>query len=267
MALSATFVLLSTVPSPGQDLAGSTVASAPSTPGAKIWVGRHAEFEECLRTTPIERMEKVGEGVTDPDRAFFAAGAVARCALVKVLPPGRQSGYWESYQSEIAAYELDRLLGLGMVPVTVARRIEDHEASVQLWVRGRLLSEIGRQTPPNPAVWSRQVRRQRLFDALIANIDRTAENILVDEDWDIVLIDHSRAFAVDTMPFEEQITRIDRPLFEALKALDGATLGERVRPWLFDDKALRALLGRRDKLVGRLERLIEERGEAVVLSR
>jgi hypothetical protein len=235
--------------------------------GSREWLGREAEVEEFLRTAPIERLEALDVGVTGPKRAFFAPGGLAASAAVKILRPGFRGAFFESYKSEIAAYELDRLLGLGMVPVTVARRIEDHEASVQLWVRGRLLSEIGRQTPPNPAVWSRQVRRQRLFDALIANIDRTAENILVDEDWDIVLIDHSRAFAVDTMPFEEQITRIDRPLFEALKALDGATLGERVRPWLFDDKALRALLGRRDKLVGRLERLIEERGEAVVLSR
>ena len=39
-----------------------------------------------------------------------------------------------------------------------------------------------------------------------------------------------------------------------------------IRLRLFDDKALRALLGRRDKLVEKLERLIEEHGEATVLS-
>jgi hypothetical protein len=111
------------------------------------------------------------------------------------------------------------------------------------------------------------VRRYRVFDALIANIDRTAENILIDDDWNVILIDHSRAFAVDTMPNEKQITRIDRELFTAIKALDEETLRERLRPWLFNDGALRDLLGRRDKIVAKLERLIEERGEAVVLSR
>jgi hypothetical protein len=31
---------------------------------------------------------------------------------VKDLPPGIRSGFWESYESEIATYEVDRLLGL-----------------------------------------------------------------------------------------------------------------------------------------------------------
>jgi hypothetical protein len=267
MALSATFVLLSTVPSPGQDLAGSTVASAPSTPGAKIWVGRHAEFEECLRTTPIERMEKVGEGVTDPDRAFFAAGAVARCALVKVLPPGRQSGYWESYQSEIAAYELDRLLGLDMVPVTVERQVDGKGASAQLWLDGcRLLKSASNETPRRPREWGRQVCRQRIFDALIANIDRTAENILIDDQWNLILIDHSRAFARNETPFLDEITQTDRELYEALKALDEATVMERLKPLLFfGEKSVRELLERRDRIVERLDSLIEDRGEAAVL--
>ena len=236
-------------------------------PGSRRWLGREAEFEQFLRTAPIERLETLGLGVTGAKRAFFAPHGLAESATVKILPPGFRGDFFESYKSEIAAYELDRILGLDMVPVTVERRIRDHEASVQLWVEGRVLSEIGRQAPPRPAEWARQVRRQRLFDALIANIDRTAENMLVDEDWSMTLIDHSRAFAVDTMPFEDQITRLDRELFESLKALDEETLEERLRPWLFDDRALRALVGRRNKLVGRLERLIEEHGEAVVLSR
>ena len=68
------------------------------------------------------------------------------------------------------------------------------------------------------------------------------------------------------MPFEKEITRIDRELFAALKALDEETLRERLRPWLFNDRALRELLGRRDKIVARLERLAGERGEAAVIS-
>ena len=38
----------------------------------------------------------------------------------------------------------------------------------------------------------------------------------------MVLIDHSRAFAQDRMPFEKEMTRIDRAFFERLKALDEA---------------------------------------------
>jgi len=245
----------------------SAAEEAPNaTSDARVWIGRHAEFEEFLRTAPIERFKDIGSGVTGAQRAFFRPGGLAASAAVKVLPPRFRGDFFESYKSEVAAYELDRILGLNMVPVTVERRIGDHLASVQLWADGRPLSEIGKQDPRDPGEWSRQVRRQRVFDDLIANIDRTTENIIVDGDWNLILIDHSRAFAVNRMPFEKKITRIDRELYAALRALDEKTLVERLRPWLDDDGDLRNLLGRRDKIVAKLERLIEEKGEAAVLS-
>ena len=49
---------------------------------------------------------------------------------------GQRAGFWEAYKSEIAAYQLDRLLGLDMVPPTVERRVGSDLASVQLWVEG-----------------------------------------------------------------------------------------------------------------------------------
>jgi hypothetical protein len=251
-------------------VASSPIAAEETTSvasDARVWIGRHAEFAEFLRTAPIDRLEDVGSGVSGAQRAYFSPGGLAESAAVKVLAPGFRGDFFESYKSEIAAYELDRILGLNMVPVTVERRIGDHLASVQLWADGRLLSKIEKQAPRQPGEWSRQVRRYRVFDALIANIDSNAGNIIIDDDWNVILIDHSRAFAVDTMPNEKQLTRIDRELFAAIKALDEETLRERLRPWLFDDRALRALLGRRDKIVARLQRLIEERGEAAVLSR
>ena len=60
------------------------------------------------------------------------------------------------------------------------------------------------------------MRRQRVFDCLTANIDRNSGNLLVDPAWNLVLIDHSRAFATDRMPFEKELTRIDRSLFDRL---------------------------------------------------
>ncbi len=145
LALAAALTIVASFPAIAQE----ALAVAPKVEGpaseAKVWVGRHAEIQEYLRTAPIERIVKVGEGVTNPDQAFFVAGGLAESALVKVLPPKRQGGFWESYKSEIAAYEMDRLLGLDMVLVTVERRVEGAQASVQLWLKGRLLSQIEEQ--------------------------------------------------------------------------------------------------------------------------
>jgi hypothetical protein len=241
-------------------------AAAPAAGhGAKVWIGHYAEYEEYLKTAPIEKVTSVPVGVTKPQRAFFVPGGLAGSALVKHLPMGQRSGFWEAYKSEIAAYELDRLLKLDMVPVTVERRVQGDLASLQLWVEdSRLLKDVNQQTCPRPVEWGRQVRRQRVFDNLIANIDRNAGNLLVDGEWNLILIDHSRAFASERMPFEKDMTRIDRGFFEGLKALDETALMQRIRPWVLSDGQVRSILKRRDKIVAQLERLARERGETAV---
>ena len=77
-------------------------------------------------------------------------------------------------------------------------------ASVQLWVEGcKLLKGLDQSACPTPAEWAKQVCRQRAFDNLTANIDRNQGNLLVDGAWNLILIDHSRAFAANRMPVRE----------------------------------------------------------------
>jgi hypothetical protein len=232
---------------------------------ARVWIGHEADYEKYLETAPIEKIEDVGSGVTHPRRAFFAPGGLAASAIVKHLPPGIREGFWESYKSEIAAYRLDQVLGLNMVPVTVERRIEGELDAVGLWLEGcRLLKGVDQSTCPDPDAWARQVCRQRVFDDLIANIDRNSGNILIDDEWHLILIDHSRAFASNKMPFEKQMGRIDKEFFEKLKKLDEATLMPALKQWVPSKGAVRDILKRRDKIVADFEKLAQEKGEAAV---
>ena len=166
--------------------------------GSKVWLGREAEFEAFLKTPRSTRRRAIPVGVTRPRRVFFAPGGLAAAAVFKPLQPGRTGGFFESYKSEIAAYELDKILGLGMVPPTVERRYNGDTGSLQLWVehsgcsraRTRTRRPASRLEPPGlpPARVGR----------LTANIDRNAGNLLVDPAWNLILIDHSRAFTTDT---------------------------------------------------------------------
>jgi hypothetical protein len=238
---------------------------APPAASSKVWVGRYAEFEEYLKSAPFDRFEDTDIGVTRPRHGFFAPGGLAGGATVKNLPPRRQHGFFESYKSEIAAYKLDRLLQLDMVPPTVERRVDGDLVSVQLWVDGtRMIKEVPqkKQRAPNPAAWNRDVYRQRVFDNLVANIDSNAGNILIDPTWRIIKVDHSRCFVDDKMPFE--LTRIDRPLFARLQALDHATL-EREIGDLMEPGTIDSLLERRDRIVKKFKDLIAKQGEARVL--
>jgi hypothetical protein len=223
----------------------------------KIWVGRHQEFETFIKTAPIVRVERIPLGVTKPVHGFFAPGSPVDGVAIKALMPGPKSGYFESYQSEVAAYELDKLLGMDMVPVTVERPYEGRSASAQLWVndavfRKTLLEQ--NQQPPNLSDWARQVNRWRVFDNLIANIDRNEGNLLVlrTPAWHLVLIDHSRAFTNTTKVIFD-VTQIDRPFFERLRSLDAATLDARLGKLVLNGS--KSILKRRDLIVARLEKL------------
>jgi hypothetical protein len=250
------------VPPPAAPAAAAAIHEAV---GAKTWIGHQAEVENSLRTAPVERTTALPVGVTKSSRAFFASGGPVASATVKYLPTGRRGGFWEAYKSEIAAYELDRLLGLDMVPPTVERRVGTDLASVQLWVEGcRVIKDVDQSACPKPIEWAKQVCRQKVFDNLIGNVDRNAGNILVDGEWNIILIDHSRAFASDSMPFEKAMTRVDRVFLEKLKALDEASVMKQVRPWLLSDGQARAILKRRDKIVTHFEKEARKRGEAAV---
>jgi hypothetical protein len=227
---------------------------------AKVWDGRDAEYEAFLRAAPFQRLEEVPIGVTRPKRGFFEAGGLAGSAAWKVLPPGRSQGYWENYKSEIAAYELDKVLGLGMVPPAVEKRYKGMLGAAVLWLTDvRPWKEVERL--PRPTSWDLQVVRMKMFDNLIGNADRNAGNLLVDHQWNLFLIDHSRAFVTDAkLPADHQ--RIDRVLWERILALDEAALAP-VQQWV-GRGAVRALLKRRDRMKAVIDDLVKKRTEAAI---
>ena len=103
---------------------------------AKTWVGRHQEIEEYLRTAECVNMQMLGpnapsDGVMRCD--LRPAGLVARMAW-RSGPPGIYRGFWKSYKAEIAAYELDKLLKMNMLPPVVEREFQGSKGSGTLWV-------------------------------------------------------------------------------------------------------------------------------------
>jgi len=142
--------------------------------------------------------------------------------------------------------------------------VKGETGSAQMWVDDVVLLKTKDATSaPNPTAWNREVFRQRIFDNLIANIDRNQGNLLLDPIWNLILIDHSRAFtAAPTMPFP--MTRIDRDLYAKLKALDEPTLKARLGKLLYDGP--KPLLQRRDQILKVFDEKIAAYGEAAVLT-
>lgn len=107
--------VVATVPLYAQAPAAAPQVQAVQGTSAKIWQGRNAEFEEFIRTAAFVKITDVPIGVTRPKRGYFAPGGLVERGM-ETPAPGRPNGYWESYRSEIAAYELDKVLGMDMVP-------------------------------------------------------------------------------------------------------------------------------------------------------
>jgi hypothetical protein len=252
-------------PLPAQAVAAPAAAQTTEPSSSKIWVGRYKEFEEFLRTAEIERTTTVSVGVLGIKRAYFKPGGLAVSGALRSIRPGKYDGFWESYRSEIAAYKLDRILELDMVPPTVERRFNGDIVSLQLWGRDlRMLGQVQEQNlrPSNLEDYSFQLRRQKVFHNLVGNIDPNQGNILFDPVWNVILIDFSRAFT-NTRTLKFEATAIDRQFLDRVKALDRETLRREIGDFV-EPGAVEAILMRRNDIVKGFEKQAKQKGASQV---
>ena len=100
---------------------------------------------------------------------------------------------------------------------------------------------------------------------LVANTDRNRGNILIDRNWRLWFIDHTRTFGESTRLLNvDRITACDRQQWMALSKIDDATIRRRLEPYLTSRQIAR-LLRRRIKLVNHIQKQIDKNGEGVVL--
>jgi hypothetical protein len=235
---------------------------------ARIWPGRAAELEDYLRTAEVIKMEEVSVGVTKPRRAYLKPGGPFDSLVWKPIRPGWYGGFFESYRSEIAAYEIDKLLGLEMVPPTVEKRVDGVLGAAVMWAAPtRSFKEMGGTGAPTPppifiAQFTRALVRAKMFDNLIGNSDPNLGNWLVDPSWNLILVDHSRSLTSSTK-LVHQMTHIDRELWANMQALSEEQLKTTVGAWL-GDREIRAILERRKKLGEQIDRLVKKNGADTV---
>ena len=229
---------------------------------AKTWLGRAAAIEEYLSAAPILRTEAIGRGVTRPQRAWLAAGGPVDSMVWKALRPGMSRGYFESYKSEIAAYKIDKLLALDMVPPKVERQVGNETGVAVMWVAPtKSFAEHGgvpRPPPVQAAAWNRQLVKAKMFQNLIGDIDPNLGNWLVDPTWQLILVDHSRALT-DTTRLVHEMQSIDAALWARITALTESDLSAALGS-LLGTRELRAILSRREKMQAQVDRLVRANG-------
>ena len=94
----------------------------------------------------------------------------------------------------------------------------------------------------------------RVFDQLIYNVDRNLGNLLVDKNWKIWMIDHTRSFRLHhQLQNEKNLLKCDRVLLENLKQLSKEQLKAEVGRWLTNPE-IDGVLARRTKIVELFEK-------------
>ena len=246
--------------------AGAQQAATEAPANAKTWLETRQALEDYLKIADVTKMEEIGLGVTKPMRAYLAPGGPVDRMAWKKITPGMYGGYWENYKSEIAAYEIDKLLGLDMIPPTVERRLKGDLGAAIMWASPtKSFKELGGLPTPPPTkldAWNRQLIRAKMFDNLICNIDPNLGNWLVDPSWNLILIDHTRSLTTKK-DMVHQMTRIDRELWERMKALTVESLTPALAKWM-GNREIRAIIERRDRMQGVIDKLVAANGEAAV---
>jgi len=175
----------------------------------------------------------------------------------------------DSWRLNVAAYKLDRLLDMRMVPATVKRSYNKKPAAFTWWVDDLLIDEAERVKKeikaPDPERFSREIAVSRTFDELIINIDRNLSNLLITKNWNVVLIDHSRSFTgYRGIRNQANLTRCSTALFGKMKALTIGNVSSAVGS-LLTKPEIAAVIARRDLIVAFFERKTKTAGADDVL--
>lgn len=221
-----------------------------------------AQIEAFLRTARVLRSRDIGKGVTGAVRATLSDGALTHDAQIQSIDEAKkefrgQKGvefdFRDSWQFNIAAYRIDRLLELQLVPVSVERNWRRGGAAFTWWIDDVLMDEGERLkqqlSPADSRCWNEQTHLVRMLDQLIDNSDRNMGNMLIATNWRVWAIDHTRAFRYARAPRSPaQLTGIDRTVLKRLEALDFAVLKRAIEGHI-SDADIRNLLSRRDGIV------------------
>ncbi|MDH5345907.1 MAG: hypothetical protein OEW59_09100, partial [Gammaproteobacteria bacterium] len=158
-------------------------------------------------------------------------------------------------EPELAAYRLDRMIGLDIVPVTVSREISGKRGTLTFLPADARDETFRAGAGQGGGAWcplSRQWNSLYVFDSLIRNEGRHPSNMLYStSNWQLMSAGHAGAFGTDRgrpRYLAEAELELTSTWSAALEGLSGEALQRELGDFL-SKRQLSALEKRRDELL------------------
>jgi hypothetical protein len=236
-----------------------------------------SQKEEFLRKAKILKSHSARAGVTDTQRVTLTDGTITHDASVQTIDDYKnmfqgdsgkvEMNFKDTYKFNVAGWKMAQLLGLDdMVPPSVERTYNGKKAAFTWWIDDTMMeSDRVRKklTSPRPNDWNAEIAVMHVFDQLIGNTDPNMTNMLIDKDWRLWMIDHSRSFRTTHALLDPKaIGMCDRDLLAKMKQLDEPSLLKVLGQNVNKDE-VRGLLARRDVIV----KMVEQKGPGGLFDR
>lgn len=208
-------------------------------------------------------------------RSYFVDlddGRVKRRGFLKYTDKPRPTFAPDSYKYGLAAYEMDKLLDLNIIPPSVEREVNGEKASLQLAPEVMFNEEerrLRKTEPPDPENFNNALEEIRVFEYLVYSNSLCKEgdlpDILITPEWKVWRVDFSEAFK----PLPEliqgcQINRCSKKLYQSLVELKDKEIKSNMKKYL-NKEEMDALLKRKKLIIETIQKLIKEKGEEAVL--
>ena len=129
---------------PGPAASAAAIQAPPASTAPAL---SDAEIEQFLLHARVTKTKGINKGVTGSLKATLTDGKLTHDAHMQTIDQrlqqfagsngGVEFDFRDSWTFNLAAFKIDRLIGLNMVPVSVARRYNYHRGGVHLVVGRR----------------------------------------------------------------------------------------------------------------------------------
>ncbi len=226
------------------------------------------EMEKFLKKAEVKRISKLEVGGLTPNIVELERGGLRIRAIFgtvdEKLPKGKKEHEvrLQKYKHEVAAYKIDRMLGLNMVPPCVIRKIGKEQGVVEEWIESAVdLGWIDERNLRDQVLedLSEEVAKAMIFSALIDVEQRLDMAIMfLLQEGRIMLTQNTRSFSnfpeiqerfLTEEPFISYMKGPINPALEvALRTLEQKKLKSSLKK-LLSDGQIDALLQRRDQIL------------------